>query len=104
MFDNRQLAQHSSYECRRNMGLNERKLVFKGLRTTQAQTSPRSLIRAFKFAFRKALLLVKFQGVADATGLKLALSDTPETGPYSFDGSLGSVLNILAILSNAIIL
>ena len=89
---------------RRNMGLNERKHVLGGLQTTQAQTSPRSLISAFKFAFRKALLQVKFKGVAGATVLKLALSDTPKTGPYSFDGSLGPVVNILAIFSNAIIL
>ena len=57
------------------MGHDARNPVFVGLRTTQAQTSLR--IRA---AYVN-LLRVKFQfSVAEKTGLKLALSNTPKTG------------------------
>ena len=73
------------------MSLVARKPVFGGLRTTQAQTSlhSRSLISAFIIPFLESIIcklatgeISNFQlaSIAEETGLKHALSDTPKTG------------------------
>ena len=82
----------ASFENPHHMGVNARKPVFGGLPTTQAQT--RLCIRTdwsapLLFAFWKVLYLNLLQAkchffwlvpVAQETGLKLTLSETPKTG------------------------
>ena len=74
------------------MGPDARKPVFRGLRTTQAQTSlriPASLISASVIRFLESIIcklapseisIFKLVSVAEETGLKLALLETPRTG------------------------
>ena len=71
------------------MGLDERKPVFGGLQTTQAQTSLRSLISVFVICFLESIIRSLFTGkisifylvsVAKETGLKLDFSETLKTG------------------------
>ena len=74
------------------MGHDARKPVFGGLRTTKAHTNlpihavlPGPLLFAYWKVSYLDLLRTKFQfsslvSVADETGLKFALSETPKTG------------------------
>ena len=70
------------------MGLDARKPVFVGLRTTKEQTSLRSLISAFVIHLLKSIIsrlatseisLFYLVSVVEETGLSLALSETPKT-------------------------
>ena len=71
------------------LGLDTRKPVFGILRTTKAQTSLPSLISAFVIRFLERTICKPAIGeisicllvsVAEETGLKLALLETPKTG------------------------
>ena len=71
------------------MDLDPRKFVFRDSRTTQAQTSLHSLIRAYVILFSESIIskLAKSQisifylfSVAEETGVSLALSETPKAG------------------------
>ena len=71
------------------MGLAARKRVFGGLRTTQAQTSLRSLISAFVICLLESILyklatseisIFQVVSVAEQAGLGMTISETPKTG------------------------
>ena len=71
------------------MGLNARKPIFRGLGTTQAQTSLHSLISTFVICVLESTIskLVTIEisvfwlvSVAEETGFSLALSETLKTG------------------------
>ena len=74
------------------MGPNARKPVFSGLQTTQAQTSPCRLIRAFVIGFMESIIC-KLVTLAEETGLKLALSETRRQ-VFSGRGQYSLVLNV----------
>ena len=105
------LAPYAHFEsCHIHMGLDVRKPVFGGLRTTQTQTSldadqpalPHSLISAFVIRVLESTIsklatseisTFMLVSVSEETVLKLALSETPKTGflakrPTSYDSYL----------------
>ena len=72
-----------------SMGLNARKPVFRGLRTTKAQTSLPSLLSTVVIRLLKIIIsrlatskisIFQLVSVAKETGLGLAVSETPKTG------------------------
>ena len=72
-----------------DMGLDMRKPVFVGLRTTQAQTSLRCLISPFAISFLEKIIselatsemsIFYLVPVAEETGLSLLFSEPPKTG------------------------
>ena len=66
------LQSHPKKHFFKYLGLDARNPVFGGLRTTQVQTSLR--IRAIEIS------IFQLVSVAEETGLKLALTETPKTG------------------------